>query len=85
VQTGPNTFEVDGDFTIRGVANPEKLTLTVSRNGTGSDEIKGAMVFNRKDYGMKKGIPFMSIADHVDIEVHLVEKQVSGSPLAFKR
>ena len=23
VQTGPNTFEVDGDFTIRGVLNPE--------------------------------------------------------------
>jgi polyisoprenoid-binding protein YceI len=22
VQTGPNTFEVDGDFTIRGVSNP---------------------------------------------------------------
>ena len=22
IQTGPNTFEVDGDFTIRGVTNP---------------------------------------------------------------
>ena len=85
VQTGPNTFEVDGDFTIRGVANPEKLTLTVSKKGSGSAEIKGAMVFNRKDYGMKKGIPFMSIADHVDVQVHLVEKQISGSPLAFKQ
>ena len=85
VQTGPNTFEVDGDFTIRGVANPEKLTLTVSRTGSGSAEIKGAMVFNRKDYGMKKGIPFISIADHVDVQVHLVEKQIGGSPLAFKQ
>jgi polyisoprenoid-binding protein YceI len=84
VQTGPNTFEVDGDFTIRGVTSPEKLTLTVSRKGSGSDEIKGAMDFNRKDYGMKKGIPFISIADHVDVQVHLVEKQISGSPLAFK-
>ncbi len=25
VQTGPNTFEADGDFTIRGVSNPENL------------------------------------------------------------
>ena len=33
VQTGPNTFEVDGDFTIRGVTKPEKLTLTVSGVG----------------------------------------------------
>ena len=32
VQTGANTFEVDGNFTIRGVSKPEKLTLTVSRN-----------------------------------------------------
>jgi polyisoprenoid-binding protein YceI len=85
VRTGPNTFEVDGDFTIRGVTNPEKLTLTVSRKGSGSDEIRGAMAFNRKDYGMKKGILFISIADHVDVQVHLVEKQISGSPLAFKQ
>jgi polyisoprenoid-binding protein YceI len=27
VQTGPDTFEVDGDFTIRGVSKAEKLTL----------------------------------------------------------
>jgi polyisoprenoid-binding protein YceI len=38
VQTGPNTFEVDGHFTIRGVSNPEKLTLTASGKGTGSGE-----------------------------------------------
>src|SRR5260370_22620751 len=30
VQTGHDTYEVDGDFTIRGVSNPEKLTLVVS-------------------------------------------------------
>jgi polyisoprenoid-binding protein YceI len=80
VQTGPHTFEVDGDFTIRGVPNPERLTLTVSRKGTGIDEIKGAMIFNRKSYGMNKGIPFISIADHVDVQFHLREKQVSGPP-----
>jgi polyisoprenoid-binding protein YceI len=49
VQTGPNTFEVDGDFTIRGVTKPEKLALTVSGKGTGSGEIKGTMAFDRKD------------------------------------
>jgi polyisoprenoid-binding protein YceI len=84
VQTGPHTFEVDGDFTIRGVSNAEKLTLTVSGKGTGSGEIKGSMVFNRKDYGMNKGIPFIKIADHVDVNVHLKGKRVGGPPLAFK-
>src|SRR5271163_4341004 len=64
VKTGPETYEVDGDFTIRGVSNPEKLKLTVSGNGTGSGDIIGNMVFNRKDYEMKGGIPFIKIADH---------------------
>ncbi len=85
VQTGPKTFEVDGDFTIRGVSNPEKLTLAVSGKGTGSGEIKGTMVFNRKDYGMNKGIPFIKIADHVDVSFHLKGKRVSGPPLALKQ
>jgi hypothetical protein len=34
-------------------------TLTVSGKETGSGEIKGKMVFNRKGYGMNKGIPFI--------------------------
>ena len=85
VQTGPETFQVDGNFTIRGVANPEKLTLTVSGNGTGSGEINGKMVFNRKDYGMNKGIPFIRIADHVDVNFHLKEKRVSGPSLALRQ
>jgi len=81
VKTGHETYEVDGDFTIRGVSNPEKLTLTVSGKGTGSGEIKGKMVFNRKDYGMNKGIPFIKIADHVDVNFHLKGKRVSGPQL----
>jgi polyisoprenoid-binding protein YceI len=81
VKTGHETYEVDGDFTIRGVSNPEKLTLTVSGKGTGSGEIKGKMVFNRKDYGMNKGIPFIKIADHVDVTFHLKGRRVSGPPL----
>jgi len=84
VQTGPNTYEVDGDFSIRGVSNPEKLVLTVSGRGTGSGEIKGTMVFNRRDYGMDKGIPFIKIADHVDVSFHLKGRRVGGPPLAIK-
>ena len=82
VPTGPHTYEVDGDFTIRGVSNPEKLILTISGKGTGSGELHGAMVFNRKDYGMNKGIPFIKIADHVDVNFHLKWKHVDGPPLA---
>jgi polyisoprenoid-binding protein YceI len=80
VKTGHETYEVDGDFTIRGVSNPEKLTLLISGRGTGSGEIKGKMVFNRKDYGMNKGIPFIKIADHVEVNFHLKGKRVGGPP-----
>src|ERR1700675_1953062 len=34
VQVGPNTFDLEGEFTIRGVTKTEKLTLT--DNGKGS-------------------------------------------------
>jgi polyisoprenoid-binding protein YceI len=85
VQTGPNTFDVQGDFTIRGASKPETLTLTVSGQGTGSGEIQGTMAFNRKDYGMTKGIPFVKIADTVEVTVDLKGKRVSGPPLVFKK
>jgi polyisoprenoid-binding protein YceI len=49
VQTGPATFDVQGDFTIRGASKPQTLTLTASGEGTGSGEIHGTMVFDRKD------------------------------------
>jgi polyisoprenoid-binding protein YceI len=84
VQTSHETYEVDGNFTIRGVSNPEKLNLTVSGRGTGSGEIKGKMVFNRRDYGMNKGIPFIKIADHVDVEFHLKGKRVGGPPMSLQ-
>ena len=84
VQTGPDTFEVDGDFTIRGVSKPEKLTLTISGKGTGSGTIKGTMAFDRKDYGMNKGIPFIKIANRVEVTVDLRAKRVSGPPVDVK-
>ena len=85
VQTGPDTFEVDGDFTIRGVTKPEKLTLTVSGRGTGSGTIKGTMAFDRKQYGMNSGIPFIKIANRVEVTVDLKAKRVSGPPVELKQ
>jgi polyisoprenoid-binding protein YceI len=78
VKTAPLTYEVDGDFNIRGVSNPEKLTLTVTNKGGGEGAIVGTMNFNRKDYGMNKGIPFIRIADHVDVSFHLNLKHTGG-------
>jgi polyisoprenoid-binding protein YceI len=85
VQTGPNTFDVQGDFTIRGATKPQTLTLTVSGAGTGTGEIRGTMVFDRKDYGMNKGIPFVHVGDSVNVTIDLKGKRISGPPLVLKQ
>jgi polyisoprenoid-binding protein YceI len=81
VQTGPDTFDVAGNFTIRGVTKAETLNLTLNREGPGSGEVKGTMAFDRKDYGMNSGIPFIKIADRVEVTVALKAKRVSGPPV----
>jgi polyisoprenoid-binding protein YceI len=86
VQSGPATFDIPGTFTIRGVSKPETLVFTLSGvKGSGSGEIKGTMAFDRKDYGMNKGIPFIKIADRVEVTVDLKGKRISGPPLDFKQ
>ena len=85
VQTGPNTFDVQGDFMIRGVSKPETLTLTVFGEGTGASQIKGTMAFDRKEFGMNSGIPFIRIADRVEVTVDLTAKRVSGPAVALKK
>jgi polyisoprenoid-binding protein YceI len=84
-QTGPNTVEFDGDFTIRGVKKAEKLTFTITGKGSGAGSINGTMAFDRKDYGMNSGIPFIKIADRVEVTVDLKGKRVSGPPVVFKQ
>jgi polyisoprenoid-binding protein YceI len=84
IQTGPTTFDVQGTFTIRGVSKPETLNLSLTGKGTGNGEIKGTMAFDRKEFGMNSGIPFIKIADRVEVSVALKGHRVSGPPLVFK-
>jgi polyisoprenoid-binding protein YceI len=84
VQTSPDTFDIVGNFSIRGVSRPETLKLTVTGKGTGAGVIKGVMAFDRKDYGMTSGIPFVKIADRVEVDVDLKVQQVSGPRLVYK-
>ena len=85
VQTGPNTFDVEGNFTIRGVTKTEKLTLTSEGKGTPSGSLDGTMAFDRKDYGMNSNIPFIKIANRVEVNVRLKWHRVSGPPPVFQQ
>jgi polyisoprenoid-binding protein YceI len=85
VQTGPNTFDLEGDFTIRGVTKTEKLTLTDNGKGSTSGSIDGTMAFDRKDYGMNRSIPFIKIANRVEVNVSLKWKRVSGASPVFQQ
>jgi polyisoprenoid-binding protein YceI len=86
VQTSPTNFDVPGTFSIRGVSKPETLNLTIDpkNKGTGNGDIKGTMAFDRKEFGMNSGIPFIKIADRVQVDVALHVHQVSGPRLVFK-
>jgi polyisoprenoid-binding protein YceI len=84
-QTGEDTFELEGDFTIRGVTKKEHLALKVNGRGTGSGFITGTMAFDRKDYGMNSNIPFIKIANRVEVNVDLKWKKVGGPPLVFQK
>jgi len=85
VQTGPITFDLEGDFTIRGVTKTEKLTLTANGKGSTSGSIDGMMAFDRKEYGMNKNVPFVKIANRVEVNVNLKWKRISGPPPVFEQ
>jgi hypothetical protein len=42
------------------------------------------MAFDRKEYGMKSGIPFIKIADRVEVSVDLKGRKISGPLPVFK-
>jgi polyisoprenoid-binding protein YceI len=84
VRTSRTTFQVQGNFTIRGVTKTDALLLTTDAEGKNVGEIKGTMAFDRKDYGMDGSIPFIKIADRVEVTIAFQAKRVSGPPVIFE-
>jgi polyisoprenoid-binding protein YceI len=83
-QTGPDNYQVEGDFTIRGVSKQETLNLHIVRDRPDEGRIQGQMAFDRKQYGMTHGIPFIKIADRVQVDVDLKVRRIGGKPLNTK-
>ena len=65
------------------VKAPDTLSLTTDSKGKGVGEIKGTMAFDRKDYGVNGSIPFIKIADRVEVTIAFQAKRVSGPPVIF--
>jgi hypothetical protein len=59
--------------------------MTVAGKGTGKGTIKGIMAFDRKDYGINGSIPFVKIADRVEVNVDLKVNQTSGPRLVYEQ
>jgi polyisoprenoid-binding protein YceI len=83
LRTSPGVYQVQGNFTIRGVTKTDTLMLTTDSEGKGVGEIKGTMAFDRKDYGVNGSIPFIKIADRVEVTIAFQVKRVSGPALIF--
>ena len=59
--------------------------MNLTGKGTGHGEVTGTMAFDRKEFGMNSGIPFIKIADRVEVTVDLKADRVSGPPIVFKQ
>jgi len=82
-QTSPNTFDVAGTFTLRGISKPESLAFAVDREAGGATgEIKGVLTIDRRDFGLGGGIKFVTIADRVDLTIDFKATRV-GPPLVW--
>lgn len=84
-QTGPHAFDVPGTFTLRGISKEEVLNFVAEREGTGTGQIKGTLWFDRRDFGLDGGVPFVKIADRVEVTIDFKATRVSGPPLLFKQ
>jgi polyisoprenoid-binding protein YceI len=85
IQTGPHTFDVPGTFTVRGISKAETLTFTADREGEGTGNIEGVLWFERGDFELGGNIPFVKIADRVELTIDFKATRVSGPPLLFKQ
>ena len=60
------------------------LNLTVDKQDERSGKIEGTMAVDRRDFGMSGNIPFVRIADRVELTIDFKATRVSGPALLSK-
>jgi polyisoprenoid-binding protein YceI len=66
-----NKFQVQGNFTLRGVTKTVVLQVTLDRYGKGGGQVYGDLSFDRWDFGMAKSVPFVGVSDSVRVRMDL--------------
>jgi polyisoprenoid-binding protein YceI len=67
----PDKFQVQGDFTLRGVTKPVTLQVTFDRDTKDGGHIYADLSFDRRDFGMTKNMPFAKVSDSVKVRLDL--------------
>ncbi len=75
----PNKFQVQGDFTLRGVTKLVVLQVTLDRDNKGGGQIYADLSFDRRDFGMTKSVPFVRVGDSVRVRLDL---SIAPAPVA---
>jgi len=60
------------------------MALDPKARAAGTGIVTGTMAFDRKQYGMNSGIPFIKIADRVEVDLSLKVHRLSGPPVNLK-
>jgi polyisoprenoid-binding protein YceI len=75
----PNQFQVQGEFTLRGITKPVTLQVTLDRDGKGGGQIYGDLSFDRRDFGMTRNMMFVRVGDSVRVRLDI---DVIAKPIA---
>jgi polyisoprenoid-binding protein YceI len=75
----PNSFQVQGNFTLRGITKPVVLQVTLDRDSKGGGQVYADLSFDRRDFGMTKSVPFVRVNDSVRVRVDLY---IAPTPVA---
>jgi polyisoprenoid-binding protein YceI len=67
----PNKFQLQGDFTLRGVTKPVTFQITLNRDSNGGGQIYADLSFDRRDFGMTQNVPFVRVDHSVRVRVNL--------------
>ena len=67
----PLRFQMEGDFTLRGVTKPVTVQLVLDPAGSGHRRLHGVLFFDRREFGMTYNMPFNRISDSVQVRFDL--------------